>query len=154
MKRKILLLLASLLLLPWAMRAQVSVLSEGFEGGSIPAGWTIMDADGDNHNWMIATNLISTGMISMYSHTGTNFVLSESFDDIIEKNVAYLLGDNSNKKSYVVGFTKNGANAPKSLSNSLFVSRSPRKAPTVVKQPRITGVDSSSSIFSASPTNL
>ena len=38
----------------------------------------------------------------------------DSYDKQIEKNVAYLLGDNSNKKSYVVGFTKNGANAPKS----------------------------------------
>ena len=37
----------------------------------------------------------------------------DSYDSMIEKNVAYLLGDNSNKKSYVVGFTKNGANAPK-----------------------------------------
>jgi hypothetical protein len=36
-----------------------------------------------------------------------------SYDKMIEKNVAYLLGDNSNKKSYVVGFSKNGANAPK-----------------------------------------
>jgi len=37
----------------------------------------------------------------------------DAYDDLVEKNVAYLLGDNSNKKSYVVGFTKNGANAPK-----------------------------------------
>lgn len=44
----------------------------------------------------------------------SNFYGETKFDDIIEKNVAYLLGDNSNKKSYVVGFTKNGANAPKS----------------------------------------
>lgn len=35
-----------------------------------------------------------------------------SYDDLIEKNIAYLLGDNSSKKSYVVGFTANGANAP------------------------------------------
>ncbi|MCQ2092004.1 MAG: glycoside hydrolase family 9 protein [Fibrobacter sp.] len=34
------------------------------------------------------------------------------YDDVIEKNVAYLLGDNSNKKSYVVGFTRNSAKAP------------------------------------------
>ena len=40
------------------------------------------------------------------------FNATSEYDDMIEKNIAYLLGDNSNKKSYVVGFTKNGANAP------------------------------------------
>lgn len=34
-------------------------------------------------------------------------------DKEIEKNISYLLGDNKDKKSYVVGFTRNGANAPK-----------------------------------------
>jgi hypothetical protein len=40
------------------------------------------------------------------------FAKDDSYDEAIEKNVAYLLGDNSNKKSYVVGFSRNGANAP------------------------------------------
>ena len=40
------------------------------------------------------------------------FSKDKSHDEAIEKNIAYLLGDNSNKKSYVVGFTRNGANAP------------------------------------------
>lgn len=43
----------------------------------------------------------------------SKFTKDSSYDKAIEKNVAYLLGDNNNKKSYVVGFTKNGANAPK-----------------------------------------
>ncbi len=34
------------------------------------------------------------------------------YDALIEKNIAYLLGDNSNKKSYVVGFDRNSAKAP------------------------------------------
>lgn len=34
------------------------------------------------------------------------------YDEMIEKNVAYLLGDNANKKSYVAGFDRNGAKAP------------------------------------------
>lgn len=42
----------------------------------------------------------------------SKFAKDDSYDDAIEKNIAYLLGDNSNKKSYVVGFTRNGANAP------------------------------------------
>ena len=44
----------------------------------------------------------------------SKFFDDDSYDSQIEKNIAYLLGDNSSKKSYVVGFTKNGANAPKS----------------------------------------
>ena len=43
----------------------------------------------------------------------SNFQGEDAYDKMIEKNVGYLLGDNSNKKSYVVGFSKNGANAPK-----------------------------------------
>lgn len=43
----------------------------------------------------------------------TKFSKDTSYSSQIEKNIAYLLGDNGNKKSYVVGFTKNGANAPK-----------------------------------------
>lgn len=42
----------------------------------------------------------------------SKFYNESKYDESIEKNVAYLLGDNSNKKSYVVGFTKNGASAP------------------------------------------
>lgn len=34
------------------------------------------------------------------------------YDELIEKNIAYLLGDNGNKKSYVVGFDRNNAKAP------------------------------------------
>ena len=46
------------------------------------------------------------------------YALSDKFNNtdehmkMIEKNVGYLLGDNGSKKSYVVGFNKNGANAP------------------------------------------
>ena len=36
----------------------------------------------------------------------------DSYDTAIEKNIAFLLGDNSYKKSYVVGFDRNGAKAP------------------------------------------
>ena len=38
----------------------------------------------------------------------------DSFDDLIEKNIAFLLGDNKDKKSYVVGFNRNSAKAPTS----------------------------------------
>lgn len=44
----------------------------------------------------------------------SKFKGDNSYDELIEKNVSYLLGDNDNKKSYVVGFTRNGAKAPTS----------------------------------------
>jgi hypothetical protein len=40
------------------------------------------------------------------------FSKDKTYDSVIEKNIAYLLGDNNDKKSYVVGFTRNGAKAP------------------------------------------
>ena len=40
------------------------------------------------------------------------FSKDDSYDKDIEKNIAFLLGDNNDKKSYVVGFTRNGAKAP------------------------------------------
>lgn len=43
----------------------------------------------------------------------SKFSKDTTYNKLIEKNIAYLLGDNSNKKSYVVGFDKNGASAPK-----------------------------------------
>lgn len=42
----------------------------------------------------------------------SKFAGVDTYDSQIFKNIAYLLGDNSNKKSYVVGYTRNGANAP------------------------------------------
>ncbi|MBR6853901.1 MAG: glycoside hydrolase family 9 protein [Fibrobacter sp.] len=40
------------------------------------------------------------------------FSKDDSYDKDIEKNIAFLLGDNNDKKSYVVGYTRNGAKAP------------------------------------------
>lgn len=42
----------------------------------------------------------------------SKFADDKSYDELIEKNVSYLLGDNQNKKSYVVGFDRNSAMAP------------------------------------------
>ncbi len=42
----------------------------------------------------------------------SKFAGIDTYDSKILTNIGYLLGDNSNKKSYVVGFTRNGANAP------------------------------------------
>ena len=42
----------------------------------------------------------------------SKFTGTTDYDELIEKNVAYLLGDNSNNKSYVAGFDRNNAKAP------------------------------------------
>ena len=42
----------------------------------------------------------------------SKFAGVDTYDSKIITNIGYLLGDNSNKKSYVVGYTRNGASAP------------------------------------------
>jgi len=69
-----------------------------------------MKETGGGGTFSVRTPAGGAFLYALYS----KFYGEDQFDDMIEKNVAYLLGDNSNKKSYVVGFTRNGANAPKS----------------------------------------
>jgi len=51
--------------------AQTIILEEGFEGGSLPTGWTVVDADGDGQNWIVTSG--ST------SHSGSYYVMSRSW---------------------------------------------------------------------------
>ena len=68
-----------------------------------------IETDGSNH-FHVRSPSGGAFLYALYA----KFMKDDSYDNLIEKNIAYLLGDNSNKKSYVVGFSKNGANAPKS----------------------------------------
>jgi len=52
---------------------------EGFENG-IPQCWTIIDADGDGHNWMTISELVS-GDASEYVHGGADAAISQSYDN-------------------------------------------------------------------------
>ena len=61
---------------------------EGFEDG-IPQCWTIIDADGDGHNWMTITDLMSEDPTE-YVHGGANAAISQSFIN----NVGELDADN------------------------------------------------------------
>ena len=56
-------------------------LSEGFEGAFPPAGWTILDSDGDGHNWM---------QWDYTPHIGTYSAASGSYDN----NFGQLYPDN------------------------------------------------------------
>ena len=77
MKKIFLLLLTSLILLPWAMKAQ-TVFHEGFESG-IPATWTTIDSDSDGYGWLSASVLMAGYTIN--PHEGNDFVSSQSYDE-------------------------------------------------------------------------
>lgn len=52
MKKNLLFLALLMTLMVFSGSAQVTLLNEGFEGNAIPSGWTVIDADGDGHQWM------------------------------------------------------------------------------------------------------
>lgn len=67
--KKFYLLLFFFGILAWSANAQVTILNESFESGSIPTGWTVIDQDNDNNDWFVNSS----------SHTGTYGISSESF---------------------------------------------------------------------------
>jgi hypothetical protein len=56
MKKSLLFVAMLMTLMAFSGMAQVTLLSENFEGNSIPSGWTLIDADGDGHQWMHSSN--------------------------------------------------------------------------------------------------
>ena len=57
-------------------------LSEGFEGATpqnLPAGWTMIDADGDGYNWY-TLNWIDAGWDETGAHTGDQWATSASYN--------------------------------------------------------------------------
>ena len=52
MKKALLLLPLLLALFSLSVKAQITVFSEGFEDGVLPAGWTNIDADNDGNTWV------------------------------------------------------------------------------------------------------
>ncbi len=66
----------------------------------------------------------------------SKFTGSSDYEALIEKNVAYLLGDNDNKKSYVAGFDRNGAKAPTAVHHrGYYANEDPSKNPDSGLQP-------------------
>lgn len=60
----------------------------------------------------------------------SKFTGTSDYEELIEKNVAYLLGDNSNSKSYVAGFDRNGAKAPTAVHHrGYYANEDPSKNP-------------------------
>ena len=54
---------------------------EGFENG-IPECWTLIDADGDGHNWMAISDFFSEDA-SDYVHGGSNAAISQSYENYV-----------------------------------------------------------------------
>lgn len=59
------------------LQAQVTLLDESFENG-IPTTWTLIDADGDNNNWMTPTYDVDPLYGSGYTGSGYAFSLSRN----------------------------------------------------------------------------
>ena len=76
MKKTVLFLTLFIAMLTFGVRAQIPVLTEGFEGTAIPAGWTTIDADQDGHGWEH-----STLQEEITGHTGDASVVSYSYDN-------------------------------------------------------------------------
>lgn len=66
--------------------AQTVVLSEDFEGGALPTGWTTNDADNDGFDWMNCADVLGSG----YGHNSDYCMLSQSYDN----NYGVLYPDN------------------------------------------------------------
>ena len=58
--------------------AQTNLISESFDGGVLPTGWTAIDADGDTYNWDATYWNDNTGNAG-YGHTGAGCIASASY---------------------------------------------------------------------------
>ncbi len=77
MKRNLLFTLLLLVMAVFA-KAQAPIFQEDFEGGTLPAGWTTIDADGDDYDWMNSAFLLGPGA----GHAGSDYcMLSQSYDN-------------------------------------------------------------------------
>lgn len=55
---------------------------ESFETG-IPQNWGLIDADGDNHWWYLASVFMPAPQYTFFPHTGEDMICSESFSNMI-----------------------------------------------------------------------
>ena len=63
-------------MLAFSVKAQITIFNEGFEEYSLPAGWTVLDADNDGNTWMHS----SVYGDLMSGHTGEGAFVSYSYD--------------------------------------------------------------------------
>ena len=76
MKKTLLFFTLFMAMLTFGVRAQVPVLTEGFEGTTIPTGWTTIDADNDGYGWEH-----SSVQESVPGYNSNGSVVSYSYDN-------------------------------------------------------------------------
>ena len=74
--KKFLLMFCALFAMTFFAKAQVPVLTEDFEGGSIPSGWTTIDANNDGFGWEH-----SSVQEDIEGHNSTGSIVSYSYDN-------------------------------------------------------------------------
>lgn len=72
--KKIFTLFIALFVMSFCAKAQVTFLNESFEGATVPAGWTAIDADGDGYNW-VSSSTVGTFNV----HSGDACITSSSY---------------------------------------------------------------------------
>jgi hypothetical protein len=80
--KKVLLTMAMAMLLPFALRAQITTFpwTEGFENGA--NGWTIIDSDGDGISWQLSdTSSQIASFAAQYPRTGNRCIIALSYDN-------------------------------------------------------------------------
>lgn len=91
-----------------------TIFTEGFEDGTVPTGWTQIDADGDGYGWDNCASTLGAG----YGHNGSDYCLySQSYDNSVGAltpdnwliTPAINLNGNCNLKFYVCGQDANYA---------------------------------------------
>lgn len=76
--KKVLILLVAFLAFTESLFAQF-LLHEGFDESILPAGWTLIDSDGDGHNW--GPYMLPEAKV----HEGAGCISSESYDNNVER---------------------------------------------------------------------
>ncbi|MCQ2271792.1 MAG: fibronectin type III domain-containing protein [Bacteroidales bacterium] len=79
--KKFFALLVTLLVMTFCVKAQV-LMSEGFESGTLPPGWTVIDNDDDGYCWTMQP-VDFEGYVSEFAHSGNGLMASASYMDYI-----------------------------------------------------------------------
>lgn len=65
-----------------------TIFTEGFEDGTVPTGWTQIDADGDGYGWDNCASTLGAG----YGHNGSDYCLySQSYDNSVGAHTGQLV---------------------------------------------------------------
>jgi len=124
MKKLLCFLMLAATLLVAQVNAQVPVFSEGFESGSLPNGWTIIDADNDGSTWTILGqgHLNNYDGYSMFStsqgRTPDNWLVTPAITLGTASSLSFwrMRGWNGNNEHYGVFISTTSASDPSAFT--------------------------------------